>query len=425
MSSETLLFIFAVVLAVIAVTGIYRKYLRSQRHQPVVKPPVIVYRGRRKTGRRTPASAYSPGRPVVYHQPPQEAPQRVGVIRWFWQNWIPEFSTEAVGAALGIVIVSVLIGSVERQEAEQARIESAIARMGSRTNAVALAAVEELRILGALQDGSLQRSNLNGADLGEADLQYSNLQDVSLWGANLENVDLDSANLQGAELINANMEGSFMCGTNFQRATLMSTNLEMANLQGAELQRVNLTEAELQGAFLLDANLERANLQDANLEGANLQGANLRGASLQNANLQGVNMQGSPDVFSLNEALELSIVRRRNSNLEGANLREARLKSANLSSTYLVRAYMRNSDLQDVVLHFADLRGADLRGVDLRGADLREAALQFSDMTGASFDANTILPDGTSWHFNTVIRRFTNPEHPNFWQPAWVTEQNE
>ena len=38
-------------------------------------------------------------------------------------------------------------------------------------------------------------------------------------------------------------------------------------------------------------------------------------------------------------------------------------------------------------------------------------------MDGAQFDEQTILPDGTNWTTQTVIARFTDPQHPYFWQP--------
>jgi hypothetical protein len=99
----------------------------------------------------------------------------------------------------------------------------------------------------------------------------------------------------------------------------------------------------------------KLDLRGTDLRKENLMGANLRGANLQESNLEGVDLGGA--------------------NLEGANLRDARLDAVNLVG--------------------ANLQGANLEGVDLRGA---------------------CLPDGTNWTEDTDVTRFTNPDHPDFWE---------
>jgi hypothetical protein len=47
---------------------------------------------------------------------------------------------------------------------------------------------------------------------------------------------------------------------------------------------------------------------------------------------------------------------------------------------------------------------------------LSGANLQGADLTGAKFDENTTLPDGTKWTPDTDMTRFTDPEHPEFWR---------
>jgi len=138
-----------------------------------------------------------------------------------------------------------------------------------------------------------------------------------------------------------------------------------------------LYDGSLQGAYLLDADL-----QGANLIGANLQGADLFSAKLQRATLFRANLQVA--------------------NLFQANLQEARLIGGNLQG-----AFLDGTNLQGATLFQADLQGASLEF-----ANLREANLQW-----ANLNENTTLPDGTKWTPDTDMARFTDPDHPDFWQP--------
>jgi uncharacterized protein YjbI with pentapeptide repeats len=163
-------------------------------------------------------------------------------------------------------------------------------------------------------------------------------------------------------------------------------NLEEANLLSANLQHTNLRQANLQRAILTQANLQQATLAEANLREANLLFANLQQASLAEANLQEADLSGA--------------------NLNQANLRKANLRDANLCLTNLTESILAE---------------ANLCGVSIEGT---------------KFDSLTVLPDAKDmgvdehiydkfWTPNTDMNRYTNPEHPDFWQPDWVNEQNE
>ena len=137
--------------------------------------------------------------------------------------------------------------------------------------------------------------------------------------------------------------------------------------------------AFLKGAGLREANLAGANLRDANLEETNLSTSNLNGAYLWNANLV------------------------------GADLRDSILTGASLAGTNLAGAFLWK----------ADLRGTDLALVNLVGAELSNAA----------FDTHTILPDAEFskpkyWTPETDMTRYTDPSHPDFWQPDWAKDDN-
>lgn len=157
-------------------------------------------------------------------------------------------------------------------------------------------------------------------------------------------------------------------------ADLGSANLQAVNLKGASLQTVDLTYANLQ-----DANLRDVNLQAANLTNANLKGANLSNGNLQEANLTGANLQRTM--------------------LSGANLEGVKLLGANLAK---IHSYFGSISSEEEVSSFE-----------------RKIVTRVNE--------NSTLPDGSHWTSVTDMKRFTDPEHPDFWRageddlftPSW------
>lgn len=84
--------------------------------------------------------------------------------------------------------------------------------------------------------------------------------------------------------------------------------------------------------------------------------------------------------------------------------------------TTLHKADLGRANLQGALLLGANLQGANLWDANLRAADMRWANLQGVSLSGASFDEETTLPDRSKWTLDTDMRRFTDPEHPAFWQ---------
>lgn len=159
-----------------------------------------------------------------------------------------------------------------------------------------------------------------------------------------------------------------------------------ARLFGANLQEAFLWGANLQGAFLAQANLQEAILREANLQEADLWQANLQGASLLLANLK-------------------------NAKLEGADLRGAVLWQTNLQGANLLKA--------------------NLQGASLAQNQLDESVvLPDGDFLGINSDGNSIYtPDSYYQPGVTDMRKYTDPAHPEFWQPElgqpeWVEEAN-
>lgn len=140
-----------------------------------------------------------------------------------------------------------------------------------------------------------------------------------------------------------------------------------------------LLDVDLQGTQLNDLNLHRVDLSGANLQDAVFCGAYLRGTDLGFANLQNANISSHPQLCY-------------------ASLEEANLSNANLQG--------------------ALLRNANLRGAHLSGANLLNATLTY-----VQFDEDTSLPDGTDWTPDTDMTRFTDPEHPDFWNPCAEFEE--
>ncbi len=121
--------------------------------------------------------------------------------------------------------------------------------------------------------------------------------------------------------------------------------------------------------------------------------------------------------------------------LQGANLRRVNLLEANLLGTKLQGANLHEADLELAQLRVANLQGAGLKKTNLRGANLWAAKLQGATLwdanlrgaklKGADLDSSTMLPNFTMWTPETDMSRYTDPEHPDFWQPDWVKEQKD
>jgi hypothetical protein len=152
------------------------------------------------------------------------------------------------GTLLTFILIDLLIGGREKQEAEERakrrrkatyqrktrqEKERLMVQLGSRINEVARSAAEELRARGWLQDGTLNQAKLNGA--------------------NLAGVDLRGASLQGARLFKANLQGAYLIRTDLREAHLAGADLQGAHLGGANLLGAHMAGVNLQGALQASA----------------------------------------------------------------------------------------------------------------------------------------------------------------------------
>lgn len=108
-------------------------------------------------------------------------------------------------------------------QVDEKYIEQLIQEMSSKNNNLSLRAVNQLRDLGYLVDGTLRKARLRGANLQDADLTQADLKEAFLGWAKLQNVVLVGANLEKAILWNANLGGA-----NLEKANLWKAVLENA-----------------------------------------------------------------------------------------------------------------------------------------------------------------------------------------------------
>jgi uncharacterized protein YjbI with pentapeptide repeats len=229
------------------------------------------------------------------------APETRMLRRMRRYRWLPDFSKnfsfELVGAGLTTILFSVVVGAVAQQEenrekaaAELAERERLIRDAGSSDNGFALHAIDELRVMGLLTDGTLAGEDFKGADLRNADLS----------GANLSGVDLRYADLRGANLFEANLSGADLRYTLLQEANTREL-FDVDEVRSALRERLFSFDTLMQapGNFAGIALLQswaygtRTNFSGADLRGADLTGSDWSFSNFTNANLLSTNFTGA------------------------------------------------------------------------------------------------------------------------------------
>ena len=260
-----------------------------------------------------------------------------------------------------------------------------------------------------LENASLARVSMSGADLEnamitQADLSGANLANADLANAELYGSDLSGANLTDADLntfyiYNLTLTGANLSGTRFAYdgdltgvvsggITGTPANLPYypngqyvlgggylagpgADLAGADLAGVNLSGASL----VANANLSDADLTGANLTSAAL-GADLSGTKLAGANLTDIDSQGDtgtpaslPQHWAyINGYLLGPTVEAIYANLSGGDLADLDLAGAQFNYANLASANLSGADLAGTYLWFTNLTGASVAGANFAGA---------------------------------------------------------
>lgn len=127
-----------------------------------------------------------------------------------WQN----FGTEVIGAIMTFILFEIIVSANSRQEA-------LVRQMSSPDNTTAINAANELKALGYLYDGTLNRQSFFKANLSGTDLRNAQLTGANLSSANLSNVDLSGADLRATKLTKANLVGCTLDNTKLNEKTML------------------------------------------------------------------------------------------------------------------------------------------------------------------------------------------------------------
>ena len=167
-------------------------------------------------------------------------------------------ATEGLGIVATVFIINRWYAHRDRENIKRLLIRKA----GSRSNDIAIDAIEELR----------NRDWLEG-DAGV-----------------LAGAFLSRANLKEANLSNANLQGAYMSRVEMQGAMLIETDLKGAMLDKSNLRELESMKADLRGAFVGGSQIQNARLWEADLRGASLAGAYVNGAEFVGSNLKGATL---------------------------------------------------------------------------------------------------------------------------------------
>jgi len=120
--------------------------------------------------------------------------------------------------------------------------------------------------------------------------------------------------------------------------------------------------------------------------------------------------------------------------LQHTNLYKANLTDADLSKANVIDSFLHRATLHHTALYETDFRQSVLWDVSLRGAKYIETVI---------CDELTVLPDANPlrdedgnhitneaghfiydkyWTSDTDMTRYTDPAHPDFWEPDWVKD---
>jgi len=229
--------------------------------------------------------------------------------------------------------------------AKPVRLQSLIAQIRNGENALAREAIDELRKIGWLTDGSLQGVDLRGARLSYADLRGANLRHADLCGALLRKAVLKQAELNGADL--------------------RHTDLQHADLQGADL-----TDARLNNASLAQAKITQSTLHCANLSGTNFTRALLRMSYLYKAKLKGTILQGT----DLSQA-ELCRAMIYNTTFRRTNLTDTNFSEAHLGANFFIETDLSHAKNLEAIKHNA-ASSVDIDSLYLSKGRIPEAFLR-------------------------------------------------
>lgn|GEM_PF-2604064 len=202
-------------------------------------------------------------------------------------------------------------------------------------------------------------------------------------------------------------------------------NTHIQNHETKELVKMLLNKDDHQTVISINALRANGDYDNGNLNGIRI---------LHRCNVSTLNMNS----FKLNNAkfnntvfiqTQLSQTSFKNVVMRICQLDEAIAVEADFSDAYIIqcslvginwsRANIKNGSITESNLTNAILNQANLSGVNLQNTGLRHASL-----IGTTFTEGTQLPDSTEenpifWTHDTDMTKYTDPNHPNFWEPDY------
>lgn len=161
----------------------------------------------------------------------------------FLQNLVPE--------AVGLVFTVLILDNLGKLREEKSMVEQLVRRMHSRYNHTALAAIEELRVIGHLQDGTIIGREMRGSSWKDANLYEADLSGCDLMNADVLHADFVKANLTGALITDEQLAATDnLCGARMPDGSLYDGRFTlMGDLEWARRKKINLDDPEAMADF--------------------------------------------------------------------------------------------------------------------------------------------------------------------------------
>lgn len=121
----------------------------------------------------------------------------IGLVSSDFQSFLYDLAPEGVG----IIFTVLVLNRLDQIREDRQTRERLIREAHSRYNQFALQAIEELRVLGWLEDGRLRGHELRGSDWTGANLYQADLRDCDLMRTKFHDADLYGTNLSGARVL--------------------------------------------------------------------------------------------------------------------------------------------------------------------------------------------------------------------------------
>lgn len=153
-----------------------------------------------------------------------------------------EFLQSLVPEALGIAFTIVILDRLDQRREDRMLKERLLRQIHSRYNPMALAGIEELRMMGFLESGDLRGLSLRGANWLDANLYRADLTESDLTNVKFDKADLVEANLTNAKISEEQMvvtdimlKATMPDGTRYNGRFNLPSDLSLAKKWGHDL----------------------------------------------------------------------------------------------------------------------------------------------------------------------------------------------